>query len=141
VSAADGNDTSVDFDAPSEFRSLAFGIRFLAASLTVALGVFNIGVCSYLPTFNQIFKTALPGQILPPLTTFIIGFRFEWMIVAVLLPIIAVISAAVVRGLRAALISVSLVAVAISVQDTLTWTNLIPPMIMPLGEPHTSAAQ
>jgi hypothetical protein len=124
-----------------DIPSLKFGARFSTAAFTVAMGIFNIGVCCYLPIFSRVFMAALPGQTLPSLTTFILRFRIAWIIVALLLPISAVGFAFVLRNIRTALIAVSLIAMVIALQDTLTWMSLIPPMIAPLGDPSTSSAK
>jgi hypothetical protein len=77
VSPADGKDTSAASDLQKEIHSLAFGVRFLAGALAVALGAFNIGVSLYLPIFHRVFNEALPGLTLPFPTGFIMDNCFN----------------------------------------------------------------
>jgi hypothetical protein len=139
VSPADGKDTSAASDLQKEIHSLAFGVRFLAGALAVALGAFNIGVSLYLPIFHRVFNEALPGLTLPFPTGFIMEFRMPWIIVSIVLPVLCVILASIVRSNRFCLVSISLLIIVIAIQDTVAWTSLIPPLLQPLA--GTSATQ
>lgn len=73
---------------PRSTETKRFWIKFSLVSLII-ISVANIYLLLFMiPKFEQIYKDALPGRQLPPLTEFIITARFALMIIALGWPIL-----------------------------------------------------
>ncbi len=115
-------------DLAKDIRSLAIGVRAVVGGFTIMLSIFNIRAALLIRYFQQVFQDALPGKPLSSLTMLIIWARIPLIIIAIVLPIGALVILFTVRNHKTALILATVIMVAVFVQMNLTVSNLMAPM-------------
>ena len=116
-------------DPLAEIRSLAAGIRFLAAALVLILGYINLCTALLIGTFRQIFQDMLGDRALPLLTAMIVQGKTPLLILSIAMPLLALVILWRVSNHRRALLVGSVVAVLCFVQICLTLTGLYLPLM------------
>lgn len=113
----------------SELRSLASGIRAVGLVFTLILCYFNLRLAFQISHFQAIFSDMLGGKLLPGLTQIVISGRPALILLALLLPVLAVAVVVVVRSHKTALYALSGVMLWAFVQMHFTWTALFAPLM------------
>jgi hypothetical protein len=113
----------------SEIRSLASGIRAVALVFTLIVGYFNIRLAFLIRHFQGIFSDMLGDKPLPGLTQLIVQGRPIFLLLALLIPILAVAAVVLIRHQKIALYSLGALMLVAFLQLHLTWTGLFAPLI------------
>ena len=116
-------------NAESEIRAIASGVRAVAAVFALIVSYLNLRVAFQIGHFQNIFSDMLGDRPLPLLTQAVIQGRALLILLALLIPIGAVVSAAVLRNHKAALYTLAGLMLAAFVQMHLTWSALYAPLM------------
>jgi hypothetical protein len=123
----------VSEDLAKDVRSLAVGVRGVVGGFTVMFSVLNVRVALLIPFYHGLFLDALPGKPLPGMTQFVIWARILLLLLAIVLPIAAVVILFAVRNHKVALILATVVMVSVFLQMSLTASSLMSPMMDLMG--------
>jgi hypothetical protein len=113
----------------AKFTDLAVGLKGLFGLVLLILSIPNIIAARSIPVFQSIFQDALPGKPLPAVTLAVIGHPGLLEILAVALPIAAMIVIVPGEHVRLWVAIGTLIGLAIGLQVMLTTFALYIPML------------
>lgn len=116
-------------DPATEVHSLAKGVRAVALAIVLILSCFNIRVALAIDSMRRIYADMYAGQPLPYLTEFIIHGRVILIILAILIPVIAILAVIRMRDHKYALYTIAGLILWTVLQLSATWMPLFLPLL------------
>jgi hypothetical protein len=112
-----------------KIESVVLGFKWLYVPPLVLFSVLNFSTARSIDKFAQIFTDALPGKPLSLLTTFLIHSSSFLTALALLWPVLGVLTLRYGKRVRNWVIVVNVILLLMGLQIALTWVGCITPMI------------